>query len=248
MFLVGVDGEGNNMRKSFIYIMLAIIAVTVLVFLVAPSTPKATEELLETEIVVSTEQDTEEALASETNTNESMTDESSETDAEKSSEELKYIGRQIEGYVEPTNDWWTTTGKSDEEFNEYYKAYIALKDAFESNIVFDKKGFGFELEDYEWFKCLPKDGGWNFNDYLWICYAILTYYDGNVPCDYYVTPDDVYNRVYLPDSTDIYHICDAQLHGERSLHIRMDKFNYKIRVEEGVKRKNPNCTYGCCAD
>jgi len=156
-----------------------------------------------------------------------------------------YIGRQIEGYVEPVNDWQSSSSFSHEEFNDYYKDYIALKNAFQSNIVIDlDNGFNFEFADFEWFKHAPK--GLYYNDFMWICYAILTYFDGNVLHDYYVTSDDIYDKVHLPDALSIYHIHSAQTHGIRPLHLRIDKFNYKIRVEEGIQRKNPNCKQGCC--
>ena len=158
-----------------------------------------------------------------------------------------HIGKQIEDYIEPINEWRNDSSFSDEEFNEYYKNYFAVKDEFQSNIVIDLDAFDFYFADYEWFKHLPEGGRpFHYNDFLWICYAIKTYFDGNVPHDYYVTSDDIYNKIYLNDESTIFHIFDVQIHGERPLHIRMDKFNYKILVEEGVQRINSDCEQYCC--
>jgi len=173
------------------------------------------------------------------------------TDGE-GTEQAEYIGRQPpEGYIEPTYlDYYSEEQRENKAYMEYEKEYwsdhIALKDAFQSNIIIIFDDFYPEaFKGYEWFKYSEEN---NSNDLMWISYAILTYYDGNVPYDYYIIPDDIYNKFYdkaFPNNS-MYRIFDVQTHGERPLHINIDTFNYKIRVEEGIQRKNPNCGQGCC--
>jgi hypothetical protein len=159
----------------------------------------------------------------------------------------KYIGRQPPAdYVEPTymDDIKDDGRREDEEYMAWYnaefKSYLDQKDAFESNIVIIGEEIGPEtFESYKWFQYSPEDFvvGTYYNDLMWVAYAIITYYDGDVPCDYYVGLDSIYNKVYQEEGTDIYHIFEVQTYGERPLHIRLDVFNYKIRVEEGIKKE-----------
>jgi hypothetical protein len=156
-------------------------------------------------------------------------------------EELIYIGKQPpEGYIEPTHldkiEKYLNNKEFMDEYNDHFKLYIELKDAFQSNIIFINRNFAIDFEDHEWFKHLPQEGEQYYGIYRWICYAILTYFDGDVPCDFHVTPESIYNIVYPNESTDLYHIFEVQTYGERPLHIRMDQFNKKIRVEEGIKK------------
>ena len=65
-----------------------------------------------------------------------------------------------------------------------------MKDEFQSNIVIDRyNGFSFEFSDYEWFNSKGKNT--SYNDFLWICYAIKTYFDGDILYDF----DGVSRRV-----------------------------------------------------
>jgi len=98
------------------------------------------------------------------------------------------------------------------------------------------------LGKFEWLHLLS-DYSFNYGDTIFfLVYAILTYYDGNVPYDYYINLDeDIHNR--HPSSSVIF---EVQTHGERPLNICIDMYNYRIRVDEGMKQKNPNCEQGCC--
>ena len=230
------------MRKSFMFMILATIAVVVLLILVVPSTPKATEEILETEIVALTEQDTEEISISEADIDESVqdTNESSETDAEKSSEQPKYMGRQIENYAEP---------QTENLHIRIHEFQLEYRDTYQSNIVIVPQDIHLtNIDGYEWFDYDPKPTNAYYRLAQFVCYAIFTYYDGNVPCDYYVylVDDghvDIHNSHFA--STMIF---EVQTHGKKPLNICLDTYNYKIRVDEGVAKKNPICKRGCCAD
>ncbi|MCL2051341.1 MAG: hypothetical protein FWG91_06415 [Lachnospiraceae bacterium] len=167
-----------------------------------------------------------------------------------------YIGRQPpEGYAEPTHldsvgHKWLQDDGFMADYYEYWEDHIALKDEFESNIVilfpedffeniFSAAGF----DEYVWFEYTPtKDDlhGTLRNDYAWICYAILTYYDGEVPYNFHVSPESIYSKFYDKAFTDnsMYRIFDVQIYGENPLHIRIDTFNYKIRVDEGILKED----------
>jgi hypothetical protein len=66
-----------------------------------------------------------------------------------------------------------------------------------------------------------------------LVYAILTYYDGDVPCDYYVNKEEDMHNIH-PKTTTIF---EVQMHGDRPLNICLDTYNYKIYVEEGIVGK-----------
>jgi len=181
------------------------------------------------------------------------------TESKEQIEPRIFIGRQVEDYIEPTyldNMGVKVQALTDEEYEEYLEDFIernkeriAQKDAFQSNIIvlFEDDYYPESFKNYEWFKYSPENvRGIYLNDLIWISYALKTYYDGNVPYDYYISLEDIFNQIYIADSTSIYFAFEAQTHGERPLHIRIDRFNYKIRVEEGVKRKNLECEKVCC--
>ena len=247
------------MRKPFVYIILAIVAVVALVmFVMIPSMPKETKEVPETEVAVSTGQDTEETAApepSKTDIDESVqdtekpsetdinavqdTDKPNETDTQKSSEQSKYIGRQIENYVEP---------QTEDLYLRLYEFQLEYRDTYQSNIVIVPEDIAhIDIDGYEWFDYDPKPTNAFHRTAQFVCYAIFTYYDGKVPCNYYANFDygekmvDIHNG--HKQSSMIY---EVQTHGEKPLNICLDTYNYKIRVEEGIKKKNPDCKLGCC--
>ncbi|MCL2051338.1 MAG: hypothetical protein FWG91_06400 [Lachnospiraceae bacterium] len=125
---------------------------------------------------------------------------------------------------------------------------MLLKDEFESNIAihnpeeFFREYFpNLEFDEYGWFKHSPSNDelyGILRNDYVWICYAILMFFDEDVPYDFYVAPENIYNKVFISEDSEIYHIFDVQIYGENPLHIRIDTFNYKIRVDEGILKED----------
>jgi hypothetical protein len=144
---------------------------------------------------------------------------------EHSLEQTKYIGRQPpEGYVEPE-------GSSRHAFQLEYK------DTYQSNIVVMwEEIWDIDYRDYAWFHPAyhkgPNTSG--VGAYQFLVYAILAYYDGDVPCDYYFNfREDVHNR--HPYSSVIY---EVQMHGDRPLNICLDTYNYKIRVEEGIVKED----------
>ncbi|MCL2717793.1 MAG: hypothetical protein FWE14_03315 [Lachnospiraceae bacterium] len=125
-----------------------------------------------------------------------------------------------------------------------FEFQLALKDTYQSNIVIIPEEISMlHLGDHEWIHLLSEFSPFNYGDtVLFVVYAILTYYDGNVPYDYYVhLKEDTHNR--HPESATIF---EVQTHGERPLNICIDMYNYRIRVDEGMKQKNPNCIQGCC--
>jgi hypothetical protein len=148
-------------------------------------------------------------------------DSNEEEKEEDSAEKPKYIGRQPpEGYVGP-------------EGLEYRGRWmVEYKDTYQSNIVVIL-GELFETDhtDYAWFHPTSGDPlGTTAEIYDFVAYAILTYYDGDVPCDYsFYLEEDCHNM--HPDSTWIFEI---QTHGDRPLNICLDTYNYKIYVEEGI--------------
>ena len=234
------------MQKPFMFIILVTIAVIVLVILIVPSTPKVTEELPETEIVASTEQDTEEVSISETDETdieELIQDahESSKTDTNVTSEELKYIGRQIRDYEEP---------QTENIHIRVIESQLRYRNTYQSNIVIVLDDIAHtNIDGYEWFDYAPKPTSAFHKAAQFVCYAILTYYDGKVPCDYYVNlEEDKYN-----ENGDIHNghpqssmIFEVQTHGDKPLNICLDMYNYKIRVDEGVSKESPDCKFGCC--
>ena len=230
------------MQKPFIYMIFATIAVIVLFFLVVPSTPKATEDILGTEIVASTEQDTKEVSTSETGVDTSITatDDLNETDTQESSEQPKYIGRQIENYVEPQTENLHT------RIHEFQLEY---RDTYQSNIVIVPQDIhSTDVNGYEWFHYEPKSHAYQ-NGAQFVCYAIFTYYDGKVPCDYYVNFNDDDENIDIHNShPQSSMICEVQTHGDKPLNICLDLYNYKIRVDEGVAKKNALCKRDCCTD
>ena len=207
-------------------------AVVVVVMLVVPSMPNSTKEILETEITESTEQDTEEILISETNI-----DELGETDNQEASEQTKYMGRQIENYEEP---------QTENLYARIFESQLRYRNTYQSNIVIVPQDIAFtDTDGYEWFDYDPKPHAYH-ETAQFVCYAIFTYYDGKVPCGYYTN---------FNESIDIHNghsqssmIFEVQTHGDKPLNICLDMYNYKIRVDEGVAKKNPNCKYGCCVD
>jgi hypothetical protein len=66
-----------------------------------------------------------------------------------------------------------------------------------------------------------------------LIYAILTYYEGDVPCDYYVNKEEDMHNIH-PKTTTIF---EVQMHGDKPLNICLDLYNYKIYVEEGIVEK-----------
>ncbi|MDR0220366.1 MAG: hypothetical protein LBI54_03050 [Lachnospiraceae bacterium] len=136
-------------------------------------------------------------------------------------EQPKYIGRQPpKGYVEP-------------ESLEYKAQWmLKYKDTYQSNIVVILDDlFETDHTDYAWFH--PTAGaplGATANIFNFLAYAILTYYDGDVPCDYYFYLEEDCHNMH-PNSTKIF---EVQTHGDRPLNICLDMYNYKIRVEEGI--------------
>ena len=131
-----------------------------------------------------------------------------------------YIGRQIDGYVEPSG-------------NSLYPNHHQLeyKDTYQSNIVIVvEEIYDLDIHEYEWFHTQDKYIQWQ-TVYQFICYAILTYYDGNVPCDYYVSIEEGGHNNHS-ESTMIF---EVQAYSEKPLNICLDTYNYKIYVEEGIK-------------
>ena len=170
-----------------------------------------------------------------------LTDEEEQSLEEMLITEKEYIGRQPpEGYSEP------------EYHDPRFEFQLAFKDTYQSNIViipeeiyincFDDNMNWIGFVNYEWLHLLS-DYSFNYGDTVFfVAYGILTYYDGDVPYDYYVNLDeDIHNS--HPISSVIF---EVQTHGERPLNICLDLYNIKIRVEEGIKQKNPNCEQGCC--
>jgi hypothetical protein len=146
-------------------------------------------------------------------------------DEENSQDQPQYIGRQPpEGYVEPEGD-------------SRHAFQLEYKDTYQSNIVVMwEEIWDIDYRDYAWFHPAyhigPSTSG--VGAYQFLVYAILTYYDGDVPCDYYVSfREDVHNR--HPGSSMIF---EVQTHGERPLNICLDMYNYKIRVEEGIVKED----------
>lgn len=143
---------------------------------------------------------------------------------EGASELTTYIGRQPpDDYVEP------------ESLDpRQIESQLALKDTYQSNIVIiPEELLSIDIDDFEWFHPTSEYGIFSYGYTVqFVCYAILTYYDGEVPCDYYVDlENDRHNR--HSDSAQIFEI---QTHGEKPLNIGIDMYNYKIRVEEGIKK------------
>ena len=148
-----------------------------------------------------------------------------------SAENPVYIGRQPpEGYVPP-------------EGGDRIPHQFALRNTYQSNIVIIEKDiYMLDIDLYEWFHLTVFNLTASYKISQWVCYAILTYFNGNVPYNYYVNLDEDIHNSQLESSM----IFEVQTHGERPLNICLDMYNYKIRVEEGVKQKNPKCKQGCC--
>jgi hypothetical protein len=185
-------------------------------------------EKLEAESPISskneTEQVEEENPQSIIDTTEQIEDLSYEED-EESSEQPTYIGRTPPAnYVEP------------ESLDpSQIESQLALKDTYQSNIVIiPEELLSIDINDYEWYHPTSEYGVFSYGYTVhFVCYAILTYYDGEVPCDYYVDlENDKHNRHY--DSAKIF---EMQTYGEKPLNICIDMYNYKIRVEEGIKKE-----------
>lgn len=149
----------------------------------------------------------------------------------------QFIGRQPPAdYVEP------------EGGGDRYDHHLAYKDTYHSNIVVIPEDiWGMDFEMCEWFHPINNHGSWH-EIHQFICYAILTYYDSNVPHDYYVTltdydtlTDDIHNQ-HLSSTL----IFEVQTHGKKPINICLDMYNFKINVEEGIKQKNHDCKQGCC--
>jgi len=144
-----------------------------------------------------------------------------------------FIGRQPPiGYVEP------------ESLDpRQFEFQLALKDTYQSNIVIIPEEISMlHLGNHEWFHVTTIYPEAYEKISQWACYAILTYYDDDVPFNYHTNLDEDIHNVHPNVST----IFEVQTHGERPLNICLDTYNYKIRVEEGIKQKNPNCEQGCC--
>ncbi|MCL2051340.1 MAG: hypothetical protein FWG91_06410 [Lachnospiraceae bacterium] len=138
--------------------------------------------------------------------------------------EKVYIGRQPpEDYVEPeSND------------PRQFEFQLALKDTYQSNVVIIVNELhNIDYEKYDWFNYTSELTPYSYGEAVqFVVYAILTYFDGNVPYEYYVNLDeDIHNR--HPDSATI---LEVQTYGERPLNICIDMYNYRIRVEEGIKK------------
>jgi hypothetical protein len=160
-----------------------------------------------------------ETIEEEADTINEETEENSEeggNDEEDSQEQPQYIGRQpTEGYVEPES--------GDDRFLKY-------KDTYQSNIVvIVEEIWSTDYRDYAWFH--PTAGaprGATAEIFDFVAYAILTYYDGDVPCDYsFKLEEDCRNMTNSK-------IFEIQTHGERPLNICLDMYNWKICVEEGI--------------
>ena len=138
----------------------------------------------------------------------------------------RYIGRQIEGYVEPFID-------PEFVFPQKHRLY-AYKDTYQSNIVVVMEDIArTDINEHEWFYVYDiYPAGWQ-EIYQFLCYAILTYYDGDVPYDYYISLENGRHNNHPKTMT----IFEVQTYGERPLNIYLDTFNYKIRVEEGLKKE-----------
>ena len=151
--------------------------------------------------------------------------------------QIQYIGRQPpEGYVEPrTEDLHIKNSKFQLEYRDTYQSNI---------VILVDELWSIDIDLFDWYKYEFKPAGAYKPILQFICYAILTYFDGNVPYDFYVNlydEEDIHNN--HPESTMIF---EVQTHGKRPLNICLDMYNYKIYVEEGVKQKNPKCKQGCC--
>lgn len=152
-------------------------------------------------------------------------------DAITPAEQSEYIGKQPpDGYVEPKE-------------SDRYPHQIEYKDTYQSNIVvIQEEVWAMDFDNYNWYNYSPKPAHVYTGVHEFISYAILTYYDGKIPCNYFVALDDDFHNMHF-DSTMIF---EVQTHGEKPLNICLDTYNFKIRVEEGIKKKNLNCNYGCC--
>ena len=153
-------------------------------------------------------------------------------------EQPLYIGRQPPvDYVEFERD-----------VNDRHSFQIEYKDTYQSNIVIIlNELLEINIDDYKWFNYNPKPTEAHYNTAQFVCYAILTYYDGNVPCDYFVNFDYGENEdAHSPQNGSMQF--EVQTHGDKPLNISLDLYNYKIHVEEGVKKKNAACIFSCCAN
>lgn len=148
-------------------------------------------------------------------------------------EQKEYIGRQPPpGYMEPIP-------------NEHLTQHVH-RDTYQSNIVIILEELrNLLFNDKKWFDF---DGASNAHIAQYIIYAILTYYDGDVPCNYYTDlfyHEDGYKDIHSPQNGTTMQF-EVQTHGDKPLNICLDMSNIQIRVEEGIKQRNPDCKLGCC--
>jgi hypothetical protein len=152
--------------------------------------------------------------------NENSNDEPKDEEKGEDNSPPQYIGRQPpKGYVEPEGD------------KNYVPRLLEYKDTYQSNIVVILDDlFETDHTDYVWFHPTSDALDADAEIFDFVAYAILTYYDGDVPCDYsFKLEEDCHNM--HPETTWIFEI---QTHGDKPLNICLDTYNYKIYVEEGI--------------